>query len=344
MTVPTVPPGGAPAGHHVTFTELDLGTGEHAGCARTGDGLTISLPQGGYAYAGTEYEYATWIAEPSAVPSGFTELIASWAADTPPGTWIEVCVRTRRTGTRAFSHWFVLARWDAHGAEVVPTSVPHQSDPLGRIEVETFLAAPEVVCDSWQLRVTLLRRAGLEATPSLRYAAAMVSTAAPTEPGSSAPGPQAGRLLELPADAEGPAVAQVLRYWGTGPADDPAADAERRCADHAAPDLGNRSFDVAYAAGFGLRAAVTRLRDLTEAERLLAAGIPVIIAVPEAPRAPKLRLLVLTGCTVDGEVVIADPASAEGRVFPREQVEPAWLAGSGGLVYLIHPPSADPNW
>jgi peptidase C39-like protein len=390
---------GPPDAPRAAYRRLDLSHGEPAGCAPAADGLTLAQPQGTYEYADIHgdqvrrgYEYATWVGPPVAAPFPFAELVPSWSARTPPGSWVEVCVRVRPLGGRAYSRWYVVARWTTDPHTLRPASVAQQSDPVGWLDGDTFHALEPAGCDAWQLRVTLLRPIGGSARPVLRYAGALVSTAPGAAAGPSAPGPYAGKVLDVPGCAArsaaarypqwpvgpevwcGPAaVAMVLDYWGTGPGpeerdgapgpDGAVPQAVRRGFDYARNDAANRSFLAAYAAGFGLEAFVTRLRDLTEVEELLAAGIPVIAWLPPARRPPPAGEptgghaaaagdpppaepvpLVLAGCTPDGLVVVNDPGAvndaAVRRTVRRHDLETAWLTGTGGLAHILHPPSA----
>jgi hypothetical protein len=124
---------------------------------------------------------------------------------------------------------------------------------------------------------------------------------------------------------------------------------------------GNWPFNTAYAAsrvGAGDGGAfVTRLRSLTEAERFIAAGIPLVASITfssgQLSGAPisstNGHLLVIVGFQGDGDVVVNDPAASSRsgvrRVYDRGQFEDAWLKryasgssmrGSGGLGYVVH--------
>jgi hypothetical protein len=166
----------------------------------------------------------------------------------------------------------------------------------------------------------------------------------------------------------------VLAYWGAGPtpADyawvDPAyADpwvcfAARHTYDHDYDGCGNWPFNTAYAGRFGLRGFVTRLRSLNEAERFIAAGIPLIASasyqkgqVPGLDYGTAGHLMVLVGFTASGDPVLNDPNSpsnaAVRKPVGRAEWEAAWLNSSRGVVYVIHPastplppPPAQANW
>jgi hypothetical protein len=130
--------------------------------------------------------------------------------------------------------------------------------------------------------------------------------------------------------------------------------------DYAYRGAGNWPFNTAYAATYGLRAHVTRLRSLTQLERYIARRIPVITSV--AFRRDELagagygsdgHLMVVIGFTRTGDVIANDPAApsnrAVRRVYPRRMFETVWLrtrrltarrkltGGPGGVVYLIWP-------
>jgi hypothetical protein len=169
-------------------------------------------------------------------------------------------------------------------------------------------------------------------------------------------------------------TAMVLAYWGAGPAPDeyawvaptdprPEVDhAARHCYDHAYRGAGNWPFNTAYAGRYGMDAFVTRLRSLAEAERFVAAGLPLVVSaafrngdVPGLDYDTKGHLIVLVGFTTDGDPVLNDPYASDDagvrRTVDRHRFTTAWQQGSGGMVYVIRPPSvplppapAQPNW
>ncbi|MFI6819588.1 C39 family peptidase [Micromonospora sp. NPDC050187] len=169
-------------------------------------------------------------------------------------------------------------------------------------------------------------------------------------------------------------VAMVLAYWGVGPTPDeyawvdpadprPEVDhAARHCYDHAYRGAGNWPFNTAYAGRYGMDAFVTRLRSLAEAERFVAAGVPLVVSaafrtgdVPGLDYDTKGHLIVLVGFTPDGDPVLNDPYASDDagvrRTVDRHRFTAAWQQGSGGVAYVIRPPSvplppppAQPNW
>ena len=170
----------------------------------------------------------------------------------------------------------------------------------------------------------------------------------------------------------------VIEYWGRGPsvadlawvnpsyADPSVIHAARSAYDAAYRGTGNWPFNTAYAAQFGLDAFVTQLRSLNEAEQFIRAGIPLVVSFASQPReldgflfdgGTNGHLVVIVGFDGAGNPIVNDPAawtnSTVRRVYDRAQFERVWQRGSGGTVYVIHPPEvalplpspdATPNW
>src|SRR3954470_13160075 len=78
--------------------------------------------------ASRTYDVATWVSPVVRPGFGLTELVASWNADTPGGSWIEVSVRGRSAGIATKE--YVLGRWcrfdPAEGGGISRTSVDGQ--------------------------------------------------------------------------------------------------------------------------------------------------------------------------------------------------------------------------
>jgi hypothetical protein len=118
--------------------------------------------------------------------------------------------------------------------------------------------------------------------------------------------------------------------------------------DPAYDGYGNWSFNVAFAAARGLDSYVARMGGLAEVEPWLQAGVPVVLSVAwkegELTGAPLPRsrghLLVATGFTPEGDVIVADPAGASSaevrRSYLRSEFERCWLRPYG-TAYLIYP-------
>ncbi|NIJ10363.1 hypothetical protein FHU38_000707 [Saccharomonospora amisosensis] len=339
----------------------------------------------------TGYEYGHWTSEPHMLDFGATELIASWNARTPEGTWLRFEVAAR-TGDGEHTRWYVLADWAYGDDGIRRASVPGQRDAHASVDVDTLVAAPGVTFVSYRLRVTLHRPDGSQATPTLMAAGAMasrmperfeVATHEPELDGGIelavprfAQNVHRGRFVEYGGGGEhwcSPAATEmVVEYWGKGPSkrelswlpsDCPypsVVHAARHTYDYAYQGTGNWPFNTAYAAAHGLRARVTRLPGLAELRRHVAGGFPVITSLSfrrgeldGAGYGSAGHLMVVTGFTADGDVIVNDPAcettDAVRRVYPRAQFETAWQRtrrhdavgrvrpGPGGIVYLITP-------
>ncbi|MEW2528739.1 peptidase C39 family protein [Streptomyces sp. NPDC047071] len=285
-------------------------------------GVELARPVGTVAYADphtgrtTTWEYARWTGpvHRSAVPG--TELIASWNARTPRGTWVQVEVEAAYSdGAR--TPWYVLGRWasgddrqDPQAPVIRRTSVDGQKDGRSTVWTDT-LSLDDTTTGlrlvSYRLRLTLYRAPGTALTPTVWRLGAMTSdvpdrfTVPASEPGHA--GELAvprysqeihkGQYPEYDNGGEAwcsPTSSQmILEYWGRGPtaadlawvdpsfADPQVCHAARFTYDYQYGGCGNWPFNAAYAATYrDMQGVVTRLGSLTDLETLIAAGIPAI--------------------------------------------------------------------
>jgi hypothetical protein len=278
----------------------------------------------------------------------FTELVASWSATTPRGTWIAISAQARHE-----SAWHQLGRWASGARTARRTSVT--GDP----EVDTDVWRPSGGADEYRLGVTL------HPSPTGRgptvHTIGAVTSAGDVRTTPSRTRRRAARVLDVPRLSQmtweqvggagwcsPTAVSMVLAHAGRLP---PAADVPGAAAevfDPAYDGTGNWPFNTAWAAGLAGHAFVTRLHDLRDAERFIDAGIPLVasLAYPRGALAGAPthstdgHLLVIRGFTAEGDVVTNDPGAPTGRsvrrTYDRGPFEHAWLDGSGGLVYVIH--------
>ncbi|WP_255292662.1 C39 family peptidase [Micromonospora sp. WMMA1996] len=350
-------------------------------------------------HSGTTVDYAAGTWTSPVVPVGFAaaELVPSWTADTPPGCWLRVELRGW-AGDAATTGWYELGRWAADDSAVHRSSVPGQADGHARVLADT-LRVTDARVTGWQARVTLFRRPDAPAGPVLRTVGVVASADADADADAGVDGGAAeetgarGRVLDVPRYAQRlhaggetrwggggdswcspTCVSMVLDFWGAGPTPERYAwvdppgprpvvvHAARHCYDHAYAGAGNWPFNTAYAATHGVDAFVTRLRSLAEAERFVAAGIPLIVSaaftagqVPGLDYDTRGHLVVLVGFTDDGDPVLNDPYAPDDervrRTVPRAPFEAAWQGGSGGIAYVVRPesvplpaPPAQRNW
>lgn len=349
-------------------------SGSLDGTRVTGDRLAFGTAADTRSWGGRSWERATWTSAWATPGFSYDELITSWSAATPAGSWLEVSVRGRSAAGRATS-WDLLARWQA-GIRFEKRSGDAQSDDGTTLATDTW-RTPGLA--ALQLRVDLYRKAGSTARPTVSEIATMTSDVPSAAGPTSRPGPAAGTVLAVPRFSQMTHTGHYPQWGGGGeawcsptstsmvlgyydalppkrlrqwvPADhvDPWVDhAARATYDHAYDGTGNWTFNTAYAAPLAGSAFVTRLRSLREAERFIAAGIPLVASIAfdrgELDGAPigssNGHLLVIAGFRDNGDVVVNDPASASRRgvrrTYDRAQLERIWLEASGGIVYVIH--------
>ncbi|WP_329617404.1 peptidase C39 family protein [Streptomyces brevispora] len=339
-----------------TYTDWRCGSGAGTrAVAGRRAGLAIGHPLGRTDYTdphtGTTaaWEYATWTSpvHRSAVPA--TEVIASWNADTPAGTWIQIELQggySDGTGTP----WYVMGRWAAGDGDIRRTSVDDQSDGKSSIWTDTFSvddAASGLRLLSYRLRLTLYRTPGSRLTPTVWRVGAMASDIPDrfTVPASV---PGLARELPVPRYSQNVHVGQypeydnggeawcsptssqmIIEYWGRRPSaedlawvkpglqDPQVCHAARFTYDNQYEGCGNWPFNAAYAATYDdMSAAVTRLGSLKDVETLIRAGIPVITSqsflkeeLTGAGYGTSGHLMTVIGFTPEGDVIANDPAS-----------------------------------
>ena len=368
---------------NVRYDRAVLAAGATSGAVVSAGGVTLAASgwtSGTYADphrpASVPYESGTWTGAWQSTGFAYDELVASWNAATPANTW--VTIEMQGGGSARETKWYTLGIWASGDGDILRTSVSLQGDGDGFVAIDTFVRSKKALpLDAYRLRVTLYRRAGSGATPTLRGVAAMVS-AAPK--GYAIPSAHTGVVRTLPVpeysqethighfpeyDNGGEAwcsptsTAMVLRFWGTGPdaaalAAFPGTDHVDGQVDHAARYVydwnyngaGNWPFNTAHATTYGLDGFVTRLRSLAEAERFIDAGIPLIASINgKLPGfffgSTNGHLLVISGFDANGNVISNDPAVMTNdevqKTYARADFESVWLEGSGGIVYVIRP-------
>ncbi|MEU4476984.1 C39 family peptidase [Micromonospora sp. NPDC023966] len=280
-------------------------------------GITIGQPVGTTEFtdehtgATRTWEYATWTSPERTVGFDASELVASWNAATPAGTWIQVELHgTYNTGKQ--TPWYVMGRWASGDQDIKRSTLDGQGDPWSTIWTDTFSiddAKAGVLLRSYQLRLTLYRAPGQTASPRVWMLGAMSSnvpdrfTVAPSKGGIAwgtelavprySQNIHVGEYPEYDGGGEAwcspTSTEMVVEYWGRKPSAedtawvdpsyaDPTVDhAARMTYDHEYEGAGNWPFNTAYAASFpGLDARVTRMHSLDEVERFIKAGIPVV--------------------------------------------------------------------
>ena len=326
-------------------------------------------PAGGYNgrnyYNGGSFVVGEAISPEITTPFNYQEAIASWNATTPGGSWIEVQFRARY-GTR-WSKWYILGIWAADYSTIERHSVRLQGDADGFVAVDTFVSSnKKEMTNKFQLKMRLFSEDGVS-TPSVRNASVAYSTSPPKKASVLAGDPiYWNTRLEVPECSQmvypdggevwcsPTSTSMVLGYWNqdTGPCEPRVRDAVEGVFDWIYDGHGNWPFNTAYAATFGYEGYVARFTSLAQAEKFVNAGVPVIMSIAWGNgdltgsdiNSTNGHLFVLVGFDEAGNPIVNDPASPANesvqRIYLRSELEPLWLAASGGTVYLIYPQ----NW
>ncbi len=357
-------------------TDAAFRGGHNEGTRVSGGAVRISRPVGRIHTAGRVWSWSRWTSWWVRPGQSFTELLPSWNALTPNNTAVMVQARVK-SSTGRLSRWKVMATWATRDHGFRRTSSGTQRDSVAWVNTDTLVASPGVTLSRYQLRVMPLRSLSSRSTPTVRSIQADASQpAAGARPTST---PLLGaRTLNVPrysqmthrgqypqfggggqAWCSPTALSMILGYYRSLPSRTNYAWVSRRYADpwvdHVARVVydygyhgaGNWAFNTAYAAVLTYDAYVTRLADLTEAERFVAAGIPLAASISfsrgqlgGAPiSATSGHLVVIVGFTRSGDVVVNDPAapsnSSVRRTYDRGQFERAWQGRSHGTVYVV---------
>ncbi|MEI5521829.1 peptidase C39 family protein [Streptomyces brasiliscabiei] len=346
--------------------------GAEGTCAQAGErpGLVIDAPLGTTDYTDPHtgrtaaWEYATWTSPVHTLTVPAVEVIASWNARTPAGTWIAVEMKgTYSDGSD--TPWYVLGRWAAGDQDIRRTSVDGQEDGRSSVWTDTFAIddpATGLRLASYRLRLTLHRTPGTQVTPTVWRLGAMGSDVPDrfTVP-ASAPG--LARELNVPRYSQethkgqypeydnggeawcSPTSSQmIIEFWGRRPsaaelawvnpafADPQVCHAARFTFDYQYEGCGNWPFNAAYAATYqDIQGVVTRLGSLTELETLIAAGIPAITSqsflaeeLTGAGYGTAGHLMTVIGFTADGDVIANDPNSPTNEAVRRVYRRREW--------------------
>jgi hypothetical protein len=291
----------------------------------------------------------------------WNELIVSWNAGAPTGTFIKVEASARLPDHQ--TEFYTQGNWSPDGKVFPRTSVRGQKDADGNVNTDTLILNQSA--GAAQIRVTLGGKNG--AMPKLRFLGLSFSNTK-VPPANRPPNHAAwGKTISTPERSQHgypnergwcspTSLSMTLERWAdvlhrpemnlTVP------EVAAAVYDPEFGGTGNWPFNAAFAGSFqGMRSYVTRFDDLSEVEDWIVAGIPVILSArwdllqPGRPRDTAGHLVVSIGFTESGDVVINDPATrlekgeSVRRVYKRENVIRSW-AKSHNTVYLVYPESA----
>ncbi|CAA9445459.1 MAG: hypothetical protein AVDCRST_MAG37-1780 [uncultured Rubrobacteraceae bacterium] len=326
-------------------------------------------------YNGGRYHWGTLTSPVHETTSRFDTLSPSWNATTPDGTWVQLEVRVRSAET--WTAWFNMGVWTL-GTSLKRHSVNGQEAEGWRVLTDTLQSTGQVFADAYQYRLTLftdrwdvsplVQSIFFAISDSRRHGQGPGMTPLRAAWGDSLPVPARSQMV-YPNGGEAwcspTSLSMVMAYWAKATCDGSLDRSVPAVAggvyDHSYGGWGNWSFNVAYASVHGFEAGVGRMDSVEQVERWVEAGIPVVASVAwdnhhagqRLSGAPLPRsdghLLVIRGFTDSGDVIVNDPAGSGEvdvpRVYERAEFSRAWLrTGSGGIVYLVHPPCWRPPW
>ncbi len=283
---------------------------------------------------------------------GWNQLVASWNVELPAGGYLKVEARAIRP--EGATKYYVMGLWSGDPKRHPRESVPHQKDGDGDVDTDTLILKQPA--ERFQVRLTL---GGDGRKPKVKFVGVCLTDTKATPSAIQSSKEAWGKTIEVPKRTQmaypngavlcsPTTVSMIMTYW--------SKQLQRPELDHDVPDLvkaiydakwkgtGNWPFNMAYAGSYpGMRAYVTRMTDLAEVEKWIAAGYPVGLSVcsdrlHHRGPGPNGHLIVCVGFTKDGDVVVNDPGSSKQvrRVYPRPDVIYAW-AYSHNAVYIIYP-------
>ncbi len=291
------------------------------------------------------------------LPIPWNELIVSWNAQVPSGTYLKIEASAISPAHR--TKFYTLGNWSLDNQSVPRASMRGQQDADGNVDTDTLVLAQSA--KAAQIRVTLAGTNG--GLPTLKFlGASFANTKITTSPRESSRAAW-GKIIATPEHSQHgswtnkgwcspTSLSMVMSRWAevmnrpemnlTVP------EVAAKVYDADFKGTGNWPFNTAFAGSFnGMRSYVTRFDDLTEVEDWIAAGIPVILSarwdwlLPGRPLDRDGHLIVCIGFTEKGDVVINDPATrlekgeAVRRIYKRENVIHSWTK-SRNAVYLVY--------
>ena len=154
----------------LNYKTFDLASGSSSGTVFSGGSLTLGSsglgslsyldPFANYSGDGVDgsgdYVSGTWTSGVTNLSFGFNELVSSWNANTPAGTWVQVEVQPQIDDGH-WAKWYILGRWSSDDYSFHRTSVGGQGDADGFVSIDTFFTKDHPAI-AYRLRATLYRR------------------------------------------------------------------------------------------------------------------------------------------------------------------------------------------
>jgi hypothetical protein len=332
LVLASAAPALAAQSYPINFHTFDLSSGTTSGLNSSGGSLTLAAGGlGSFAYTDPFanangdnvdgsgiYRTGTWESGVYPLAFSFDQLVSSWNAHTPAGTWVQSEVLPQFDDGHWSSKWYILGRWSYGDSDFHRTSVGGQGNADGYVAIDTFVAKDHPAI-AYRLRLTLARRIGSASSPSVSRFSAVASNLTNQKGSFPSSTTMTGATIDLGVpqysqeihhgeypqyDNGGEAwcsptsTAMVIGYWdarfpaaGYAPTaaetawvnsayQDPFVDHTARYVyDYHYQGAGNWPFNTAYAAERGLVSDVTQLHNLREAEPFIKAGIPLVASI-----------------------------------------------------------------
>jgi hypothetical protein len=349
------------------------------GSVAIGSGTTTTTYDDPHVSGGAKtYDRGIWTSPWQTTGFAAKSLVPSWSIDVPGGSFARIDIRVRNSRTTgswdSVARWALSvsrivrtsnsSQTDDLAKLATDTVVANSGQTFDAWQVRVQLLRPHGSTDKPRLYAVNGTAASYLTTSAATSATTMTTSKELAVPKYS----QMIHKGEFPQWGGGgeawcspTSTSMVMRYFGKGPSkasyswakhsDGFVDHAARYTFDTAYDGTGNWPFNTAYAAHYSLDSFVTRLSNLRDAEAFIKAGIPLVASIAFArgglDGAPISstpgHLLVIVGFTKSGRVIVNDPAAGSSssvrRIYSRAQFEKAWLGGSGGVVYVIHPTS-----
>ncbi len=274
---------------------------------------------------------------------------------------VSVTAYLQAVGTTAKSPWFNMGTWISDGGITVSSSAECDNGKWGHVETDTAVLTEDFSTLTLKLVAKSLAR---EPHPVLKQAGlsvyctgAMVCQSVHVQPDSVA-------RIQVPLRSQlewkgghgwcsPTSCGMVLDYWATILGNDglsvPTPVIASRVYDALWGGTGNWTFNMAYIGSLPQMSAVAlRIQSVRSLQSLLAKQVPPIVSLSYATLKREQRasdpghLMVVTGITENGEVMLNDPYFSPGDedggkvVAPLSVFDEAWKR-SKRLIYLIVP-------
>lgn len=318
-------------------SSADWQTVEHSGVIAQDNALIVADPHN-----------SGHILGPVLPMADFDELIPSWNARTWSKGSLKLEIRVLQSGQ--WSSWYSFGTWsNAEGR----ASAQDQKTALGELKTDVLQLSQSA--QALQYRVQLHGQGVKLSLLAFHTSHRSQNSAANSQISSSHSHRAWGKVLALPKYSQmqyrggdvwcsPTSVAMILAHYGVQIS---VPQAAKGMYDATYEGTGNWPFNTAFAAEQGLQAFITRLPDLTTAEKYISAGVPLAVSLGwekgqlRGSALPKSsgHLMALVGFDTLGNPILHDPAapniSSVQRSYPRKSFEKLWQQHSGGMAYVI---------